>query len=438
MIEEIRTGGSLRFWVGVGMTLAVLPLATSAVLGFLIVHRGVIGSFDDVAARQRHQIAPTQRLRLSIWDTVAPVDETLEEGDATRVAAYRNLRVKIESDFAELHGALESEPEARSLVERARASWTEADRLATEGTSLHRSPGDPRGAELLDRFHGEVEAAVDTLGAVYTDLSADVREDHDHALLAYERSEWVAGIAAGISLVTILVGVLTIGRIMRGSVDRLVEGAERFAGGDREHRIEVRVPPELHRVAQEFNRMIGRIRESELALSDLARRDALTQLYNRRAFDEALEEVTARMKRFGEPTSLLTLDLDHFKRINDAHGHAAGDETLRSVARTLTSALRPFDRAYRIGGEEFSVLLPGTEASAAGIVAERLRQAMETQAVSADGEEIEVTVSIGVATFSEDLETQTVLEAADAALYRAKEGGRNRIVVDGESDPPTL
>jgi diguanylate cyclase (GGDEF)-like protein len=432
MLHTIWKGASLRSWVALGMAIAVLPLAASAVAGYVMLNRGVIASFQDVAARQRDQIDPTQRLRLLIWDAVPPLDEFMDEGDPRQPREYRALREQIETAFAGLHGRLQSDPELQTLVERARDDWTAADRLANEALSVRRAPGDPHGAELMDSFNGLTVSAVDKLGAVYADLEATLRADHDSALLFFERSEWLAAIGAVVSVLAILLGVFIVGRIMSGSVERLVDGAQRFAAGDRDHRIEIRVPPELNQVAQEFNRMIGRIHESEDALADLAHRDSLTRLLNRRAFDDALVEVFARQKRLGERFALLMLDLDYFKRVNDTYGHAVGDDVLREASRAIASEVRPFDRVFRIGGEEFAAILGGVDSKDARTAAERLRASVAAHPVAIEGKAIHTTVSVGVAMGEPTNDPSTLLHAADAALYRAKAEGRNRVVVSGE------
>ena len=414
------------------MTIAILPLAVSSIAAYLLLSRGVTASFQDVAARQRDQIDPIQRLRLLLLDAETPLDDFMDEGDPREPAAYRVLRERIELLFTTVHNHTGSDPEPRALLERARDDWTAADRLAAEALSVRRPPGDPRGAELMDRFHGLVGAAVDKLGAAYDDLVTDLRTDHDRALRDIERADWLAAAAAGVSALAVLVGVFLIGRVISGSVERLVSGAELFAAGDRDHRIDIQVPPELHRVADEFNRMIERIHASEDVLADLARRDSLTLLLNRRGFDEELGGMFARQQRFGERFAWLALDLDHFKQINDRHGHAAGDEVLRATARVLTGQLRPFDRLFRIGGEEFAAILPGTDGAAAALAAERLRHVVAALPVTAGASTIAVTVSIGVATAWTGATADTLLKAADAALYRAKTAGRNQVVT---SDP---
>jgi diguanylate cyclase (GGDEF)-like protein len=151
--------------------------------------------------------------------------------------------------------------------------------------------------------------------------------------------------------------------------------------------------------------------------------DALTGLGNRRAFDEALEVELKRARRAGGWVGLVMMDVDHFKRFNDQHGHQAGDDALVTVGRVLTRVARAEDRACRIGGEEFALLLPGADEHAAAIVAERVRRDVQHRAPAAGP----VTISLGVAASRGD-DGQALLASADARLYAAKETGRNRVV----------
>jgi diguanylate cyclase (GGDEF)-like protein len=180
--------------------------------------------------------------------------------------------------------------------------------------------------------------------------------------------------------------------------------------------------------------MAGRIRDSEHMLAELAHRDGLTGLLNRRAFDEALPEMLGRAERLGETISLLAFDIDHFKRVNDTYGHAAGDDVLKALAQIVRDQLRPIDRVFRTGGEEFAALLAGTDAGGAVEAAERLRQAIKARTVRIAGAEIGVTVSVGVAAITGTSSPDVLTGAADAALYRAKRGGRDRVVVADEAE----
>lgn len=158
----------------------------------------------------------------------------------------------------------------------------------------------------------------------------------------------------------------------------------------------------------------------------LATTDTLTGLANRRHFLAQAEREVERIRRFAEPAALLILDLDHFKNINDQHGHAAGDAALKAFAQVVTDSLRKTDQAGRLGGEEFAILLPETTPDAAHSFAERLRQNVASMHIAFDDMTLGITVSIGVTNLCpEDIEA--TLRRADRALYLAKEGGRNRV-----------
>jgi diguanylate cyclase (GGDEF)-like protein len=154
----------------------------------------------------------------------------------------------------------------------------------------------------------------------------------------------------------------------------------------------------------------------------LAATDGLTKIANRRTFETTLEREVARATRSADYVSLVLVDLDHFKSLNDTHGHQAGDEVLRNVAAALSCECRDFDTPARYGGEEFAVVLPGCGPEEAVAIAERLRRA-----VSAAPSIVPITASAGVATYpSHAGDADTLVRAADEALYRSKHGGRDR------------
>lgn len=177
-------------------------------------------------------------------------------------------------------------------------------------------------------------------------------------------------------------------------------------------------------------------KQREHELLRLATTDALTGIANRRCLLEHIEQELARFGRSQQPGALLMLDLDHFKRINDRHGHAAGDAVLKHFAALMQSHLRRIDFVGRLGGEEFVIVLADTPASGARIFAERLCETVATQALVTDTGALRYTVSIGVAPFAAaDAGAHALLARADAALYRAKQNGRNR--VEFADAPPT-
>jgi len=164
------------------------------------------------------------------------------------------------------------------------------------------------------------------------------------------------------------------------------------------------------------------------ALRIQATRDGLTGLFNRRAFLERLAEELARAKRNGSKLSLLLLDVDHFKRVNDRLGHQAGDDVLRALGSRLSAVLRKYDTLARYGGEELIAALPGCGPATALVVAERMRSAVASVPIETGAGPVELTVSIGSATCAAgEPDADALIARADAALYRAKNAGRNRV-----------
>jgi diguanylate cyclase (GGDEF)-like protein len=175
-------------------------------------------------------------------------------------------------------------------------------------------------------------------------------------------------------------------------------------------------------------------------LHHLSRHDALTGLVNRRALDEDVQREWQRWRRSGQPFALLVLDLDHFKRVNDTHGHLAGDAVLEQTGARLQASARTTDTVARIGGEEFVVLAPQVHAEGLTVLAERLRADLAASGFELPGARLELTVSVGATLVApSDASAQQVLERADQALYRAKAEGRNRVVVAAlPASPPRL
>jgi diguanylate cyclase (GGDEF)-like protein len=168
-------------------------------------------------------------------------------------------------------------------------------------------------------------------------------------------------------------------------------------------------------------------------LCELSSRDALTGLANRRQFELALASEIDRVARTGEPALVLMADIDHFKRINDAHGHPAGDLVLREVAQVLRECVRPMDTVARFGGEEFAMILANCPPSFGQAVAERVRLKVQARRVAiAPGEQVSVTVSIGGAYAPQWVRSSPTLwvDRADQQLYRAKGAGRNRACLE--------
>jgi diguanylate cyclase (GGDEF)-like protein len=179
------------------------------------------------------------------------------------------------------------------------------------------------------------------------------------------------------------------------------------------------------------------IRHQELALRQASLTDSLTGWLNRRALHDVAERECLRAQRSGERVSILTFDIDHFKGINDRYGHSVGDSAIKHVTALAAQALRGYDALFRLGGEEFAVLLAGNSDDALLRIAERVRDLIARTPLVADNKAIALTVSVGLASCAPgDLGWEDALRRADLALYRSKREGRNRVTLDGDVATP--
>jgi diguanylate cyclase (GGDEF)-like protein len=183
----------------------------------------------------------------------------------------------------------------------------------------------------------------------------------------------------------------------------------------------------LKRVLKERDLTQERVRMME-KLQKLAITDGLTKLHNSRSFYSQIEVEVDRFNRYKHPLSLLLLDIDHFKQYNDTFGHLQGDKVLVRISQIIRSCLRKLDTAYRYGGEEFTVILPETTCEEAQNVAERIRNAVKSEKFDPDtGNDITITISIGVTQYSPEEELSAFIQRADKAMYSSKQNGRNKV-----------
>lgn len=264
---------------------------------------------------------------------------------------------------------------------------------------------------------------------------------------------WTVSLTA---LVLLLSGVMSIfiASSVTGPMVSISRVVDNIGKGVLHQRLDVSEAGPLKRLAAGINEMADRIaasqedlqqqvaeateelRQQKEAAEQVARVDALTGVASRRAFTERAELEMQRALRYQQPLCVVMVDLDRFKRVNDNYGHAVGDSVLVTFAQAIQGQVREVDMVGRLGGEEFSVLLPGIGAEEAVRVAERMRQAVESRELMVGGQPLNFTASFGVAEFDGiEINLAGLLARADAALYHAKRTGRNKVVFADDAIP---
>jgi len=320
-------------------------------------------------------------------------------------AVRRNLNtiVKLSADGA-----------TKTHADRAARLLVEWDLIAREGGKDR----DHRLDKLTEMIQSDIDANV-----------SGARADADGAASQMEHvvtgaAAWIAALGA-CTIVLGLVAGLLVNDILRHLADA-VGHARRIASGDLGKVIEVKRFDEPGQLLAALETMRSELKDQQDALERLATTDTLTGLPNRRRLEEACQIQMARVKRHGERLSVVIIDVDKFKSVNDTHGHQVGDQVLQNVAYVLSETVRESDFVGRWGGEEFMVLCPATKLADACTVAEKLRAAVAAHDFPVVGQK---TASFGVAELAAGEALEHAVERADTALYRAKENGRNRVEV---------
>jgi len=409
------------------MSITLLPLAILAGGSFFALNLAtkLLGEVIEDPVREMHAVMHLQGLigsQLSIYQHLstyhlhdrmtAPqldddVSTTLEKALATPTLA----------------------PDQRTALEGTRHQWQAAMSLTKQLETNFTSIETPEAQQSMATLVGHLRSALQHLHHTHMGIRNEMNQRLSLANTMEQRVLWLIGALFVVGFGIVALGSFMLTHSILSPLNQLEQGASRFGEGRFDHRVDVDSDDEMGELAMTFNAMASKIQDAYSELAFLSSHDGLTGLYNHKAFQERLVEEVERAERYGHSVALLMLDIDHFKQINDTHGHPAGDAVLRMVAEFMRGHVRPSDHVARYGGEEFTILLPHASQSGALTSAERLRRTIETRAVQVTKEVmLKVTVSIGVAVFPDDvLSADKLISAADHALYAAKQAGRNRV-----------
>lgn len=324
------------------------------------------------------------------------------------------------------------------------ATFLETKLLGSTTRKLFLGEGDP---QRYSGYHDEpVVGALKRMSELDWGVVAEKERAKAYAQIVRLRNVTLI-LVVGL-LLFIGLGAYLLGLTLVRPLDRLTGGASKVAAGDLEVDLPVLSGSEVGYLTEVFNDMVARLRQGreQLAvinetlrkknkeLHELSITDSLTGLYNRKHLMETLENEVARSKRHKHDFSVLVIDIDHFKEYNDTYGHLAGDEVLSRLATVFKESVRSCDYVARYGGEEFILVLPEIGPEDGVKAAERIRKKVAKESFAGDGKPIQVTVSVGVASYPKDGDdSQSIIRHADTALYKSKESGRNRVVLAGET-----
>lgn len=411
-----------RFYLTWGAGLVALTIViVAALLSIEIMLRAYQRAARDIIAdenaTQQIEMAALHAARLASGYTAYGVTQDFE-------AAVE----RTESALALARSELNSREELR-LLNVATDEWELFVRLSREVTAI---PNRTDAAAILAAHRRD--AQVDSMVLAF-DALHDYLEQESNERVALSHTQGIR-LLVTLAIVFIIIYAISLHiglRFIRSVVRplrELDEAAKHFESGDLSWRLTVQTDDEFGQLANTFNGMADRLAATMQRLESLSRRDGLTGLYNRREFDERLAAELIRARRYNHAGSLLLLDVDRFKLINDRYGHQAGDAALKHLAGILQGRLREADVAFRFGGDEFAILLPETGQQDAVALAEGLRTLVAARTLQFQGQTLSLSISVGVGSYPEcGLAPESLVAVADASLYADKAARRDGTLV---------
>lgn len=419
---------SLRISLLTGVVAMLLPWVMFILVEGQLLFPRIIDAFDDVVKKTGTQMHAIMELHERLQRSATQVNEYLIDADIERRQKFVLLSRQVDQKFDVMRRNYTESPLQLQQLDAAREAWQEARESAGKLLALQQPVGNTSAALPFRQMNHRIDKAHGHLDQIHGFVQQRASRQLEQAHEAARQIRLFNAIIFGLAMIIAAISGYGLARAVLTPLRTLEEGANRLGAGDLAYRVEVEGEDELQQLAGAFNSMAEQLQKSQLTLEEMSARDGLTGLYNHKEFLRRLEIEIERHQRYGRPFSVLMLDLDYFKQVNDTHGHQAGDEVLRAVGAIFQAEVRPTDQVARYGGEEFAIILAETSGPGALAVAERVCAVVAERAIeAAEGVAVSITVSIGVASYPEDAgRGDLIMTAADKALYAAKNAGRNR------------
>ncbi len=422
-----KTSLNQRLRLGLGtMLVPLLMLAGGAVVSF----EGALDSFkqrDNVGREALFPLAHVEGLLLDLNVVTSPVEPSVP----MTWDEYQAKSQAIKISLARLSKFSHQDPAQVNAVLEIQRKWKRISQLCQQILDPSVAQSRPNLSasarvelkEQLKMILQDVQQLNYRLIVFQNDANAA------HAETVRQKVRQLITIICGLAVALAALFAYSLSQSITVPLQTLEQGVEKLGKGDLSHRIALTTDDEFSHLAETFNLMAAKLEQSQQDLYRLATLDGLTEVYNRREFNRWLRVEVERSQRNTNQVSLIMVDIDHFKQLNDTYGHQAGDLALCEVAQLLQREVRPGDVVCRYGGEEFAVILPKTHSDDSAAIAERIRLAIAKETVILPSlQKIGMTASLGVATFPSDAETKEhLIKQADQALYIAKSLGRNQV-----------
>lgn len=418
---------SIRFRFLIAISAMLLPLAVLGITSYFSINR-VIDSVYNVVHDPYNELELTARTEVAVLNALMPPNDYLVHGEVIERSNFERLSTEVEKAFDDLaRGSGVGHTNNESMM-RARKNWDKGKEMAIDLLSIAKPVANREAAAAMERMDLQFEKILNDLKTVKR-LARD--EAHTQLLAAEKIKQQSIFQSITVFIVGLAISAIAAWLLMRSIVDpiqSLHRTVQQFGRGQLAQRVEMHRQDELGRLAEAFNDMADQVKSVTDTLTSESIHDGLTGILNRRELERQLQRLIEHSARHKRTLTLAMLDLDHFKSVNDEHGHQTGDELLRKVARVMENNLRPGDVLARYGGEEFIAVLPEADIDGARRVAERIRLLVGGTVTKHNGVNVSATISIGLAVFPADGRTaKELMAAADRALYGAKASGRNQV-----------
>lgn len=415
-----------RFTLSAVMML--IPLVVLVVFQYSIFNV-TMKRLNEVVDHAFYELNLISRLQHSMHMAVMAPNDYLVHGNRNERKNYESVVRDVTADMKRLSEYIDAYPHEREdeLMQQLQQQWQLLDQMSR---SILASPSPMANSKLA----GEMEV----LDGISDNLAATLDYLHEAVVIEvkhYEgearelRTLMIALIFGGATITAILILWLNnmLARSVLEPICCLKAAAARVGKGEYDTRLQWSRGDEIGELSRSFDEMTDSLDVAHSELERLSRKDGLTGILNRREFDRLFRKEFNRSERYSKTLSMILIDLDHFKEINDSHGHQVGDSVLRTVVTVIEKTIRDVDQFARYGGEEFVLLLPETSAREAMMLATRLCGLVgTTEFRNRSGDCFKVTISAGVSSYPEhESSERDLLLAADQALYRAKRNGRN-------------